>query len=145
MRIEMAMMDKEKGETALSFDGDVFAMTIKFTKEDVKRVEELFNLARVMSEENKQDGKGVQIAKYAIKLKKQKADAERFLNSDPKLVELVRKRILLDQEIATLEELPRHVIEMAEIQQEGIELGFAEKRAPKTISVRFTKVKKKNE
>ena len=48
MKIEMSMMDKEKGEIALSFGSDqAVSVAIILTKEDIKRIEELFSLARV--------------------------------------------------------------------------------------------------
>lgn len=71
------------------------------------------------------DWKAEHIVEYA-KLEKQKADAECLLNNDPKIVELIQKRILLDQDIAVLEELPRHSIRIAEQQQAGIKLELAE-------------------
>ena len=50
MKIEMSMMDKENGEMALSFGSDQeVSTTIILTKEDIKRIEELFSLARVSS------------------------------------------------------------------------------------------------
>lgn len=78
-----------------------------------------------MSEEIKQDWKAERIVEY-VKLEKQKADSEYLLNNDPKIVELIQKRILLDQDIAVLEELPRHSITVAEQQQAGIKLELAE-------------------
>ena len=78
-----------------------------------------------MSEQPKQDWKADRIAEYAG-LEKQKADAEYLLNNNPKIVELIQKRILLDQDIAVLEELPRHSITVAQQQQAGIKLELAE-------------------
>ena len=47
MKIEMSMVNREKGEIALSFGTEEVSMAITLTKEDVKRVGELFSLAKM--------------------------------------------------------------------------------------------------
>ena len=47
MNIKMSMMDKDNGIIALSFAMENGIVCITLSKEDVKRIEELFSLAKV--------------------------------------------------------------------------------------------------